>query len=99
ALQRYDDLGAVTIAYAPFAQDKTIRLAAPVAWRDGKQVSTGRLEDDYDYTQADWYTQAMAEGEAWGTVRLDPKLGERVIDYALKVAWSGPGALFQDVLP
>ncbi len=61
----------IGVAYEPYAYDEKIRLHAPHYGVKDDKPQFYELEEQYDYTQQDWYKDVIAKGPQW----IDPCYG------------------------
>lgn len=65
------ELFEIGAAYVPFAYNPTVRLYAPNYMKKDGQPQLIQLETFYDYTEYDWYKNALAYGPVW----IEPYFG------------------------
>ncbi len=80
-LAENENIVGITVAFAPYSYDPTIRLYAPSMQKEGKTYKEMMLEDVYDYTNTNpqdtttaWYRNAIKEQQGvWISPSKDPK--------------------------
>lgn len=70
------------VAFAPYARDPAVKLDAPHAFTPDGHIDNFQLEERYDYTQYDWYKDAMSKGAGWGEPYFGKAVGALVVGYA-----------------
>jgi len=66
------------IAFEPYAFDPGRRLYAPYLARKNGELAFLRIEEAYDYTDAEqpWYSSALADGPRWSEPYFDTSVGD-----------------------
>ena len=70
----------IGVAFVPFASDPRLKLFAPHAARTGGPVQAFQLEQRYDYTTSDWFTEGL-KGPAWGEPYFGAATNTLVVGY------------------
>jgi hypothetical protein len=67
-----------TAAFEPYAFDPERRLYAPYLARKNGDLAFLRIEEAYDYTDAEqrWYSSALADGPRWSEPYFDASVGD-----------------------
>ena len=80
--QKHPEVFGVGIAYEPYAFSQDQRLYAPYfTENDGGDLIFRPLQEEYDYSNAEWYKKTLQQGERW----MEPLFGiaadTRIVDY------------------
>ena len=71
-LDKAPQLSSVGAAYVPFAHDPAVRLYAPHYVKKDGEPELVQVEALYDYTEQDWYKDALAQGPVWVDSYFEP---------------------------
>lgn len=82
--QEYPEVFGVGIAYQPYSFSQDQRLYAPYFTENNSgHLIFQPLQESYDYSQAEWYTKTLQQGERW----MEPLFGiaadTRIVDYII----------------
>jgi hypothetical protein len=64
-LKKYPEIDGFGVGYEPYEWSESKKLYAPFYINKDGEYKLTHLEDDYDYTEEEWYTRPRDNGAAW----------------------------------